>query len=131
MRGVLSELKDHCPSLTGLSDRKLRKLLLAVRRRETYPVTATRRGRPANFDWEMLEEVSQRMKATLERETGGRISVQTFVLEAAHVARITASRLGVKEREAKMIREEIVANHLRAQGSQTRFERRCARLWAN
>ncbi|MGH8710441.1 MAG: hypothetical protein ACREVA_03890 [Burkholderiales bacterium] len=39
-------------------------------------------------------------------------------LEAAQVARITADRLGVKQREAKRIRDEIISNHTRSGGSQ-------------
>lgn len=143
VRGILNELKMRFPALLGFSDRKLKRLLLAVRHFETYPATDTKRGRPANFNREIIEGTSHHLKALLERETGDRISVQTFVghylpilnwpedvvtaldrcdlsrLEAAQVARITANRLGIKEREAAKIREEIIANHIRAAGSQT------------
>lgn len=143
MRGVLSELQRLCPSLSTFPPRKLRKLLLAVRHQETYSATETRRGRPAHFDLDLMRETGRQLKAILERETRGRISLQTFVghylpildwpenvanalirgdlsrLEAAEVARLTADRLGVKEREAKRIREEIVAAHIRTHGSQT------------
>lgn len=40
-------------------------------------------------------------------------------LEAAQVARLTADRLGVKQREAAKIRGEIIAGHARSGGSQT------------
>jgi len=143
VRAVLSELKERCPSLSALSDRKLRKLLLAVRHLETYPATDTKRGRPAKFERGLLDDARRRLKAILERETGDRISLQTFVghylpildwpedvitaldrrelsrLEAAQVARITADRLGVKQREARAIRDEIISNHIRSGGSQT------------
>ena len=148
VQGVLSELKGRCPVLVGFSDRKLRKLLLAVRHRETYTATETRRGRPANFDRGLIEEVSRGLKSILERQTEDRISVQTFIghylpildwpeeiqtalirgdlnrLESAQVARITAGRLGVKEREAMKIRAEIIANHVRSSGSQTTLRER-------
>src|SRR5262249_971432 len=39
--------------------------------------------------------------------------------EAAQVARITAGRLGAREREAAKIRAELIANHVRFGGSQT------------
>jgi hypothetical protein len=40
-------------------------------------------------------------------------------LEAAQVARLTSYRLGVKCLEAAKIRDEIISNHVRADGSQT------------
>src|SRR5262249_24290871 len=119
-----------------------RKLLFAVRHKETYTATETRRGRPANFDQVLIEEVSRSLKSILQRQTEDRISVQTFVghympildwpddiqialtrgdlnrLESAQVARITAGRLGVKEREALKVRAEIIVNHVRSRGSQ-------------
>lgn len=143
VRAVLDELKMRFPALSEFNDRKLKRLLLAVRHFETYPATDTKRGRPAKFNRELIEGTSHQLKAILERETGDRISVQTFVghylpildwptdaiaaldrgdlsrLEAAQVARITADRLGVKEREAAKIREEMIAGHIRSAGSQT------------
>jgi len=143
IRGVLGELKDSCPALSGFTDRRLSKLLQAIRHQVSYPATDTKRGRPTNFDRKVIEESGRRLKAILERETAGRISIRTFVghylpilewpadvvtalecgdlsrLEAAHVARITADRLGLREREAMKIREEIISNHIRSQGSQT------------
>jgi hypothetical protein len=91
----------------------------------------------------LLAQTSRYLKAILARGTGGRISIQTFVghylpilnwpadvvaalsrselsrLEAAQVARLTDDRLGVKTREAVKIRAEIIAGHVRTQGSQT------------
>jgi hypothetical protein len=91
----------------------------------------------------MLDQVRSHLKAILFRETGDRISIQTFIghylpildwpedvvralergalnrLEAAQVARLTAYRLGVRRREALKIRDEIISNHVRAGGSQT------------
>lgn len=143
VRAILSKLQERCPAILGFNERKLRKLLLAVRHQETYSATDTKRGRPTNFERGLIEETSQQLKAILSRVAGGRISVQTFVghylpmldwpsdvvaalvrgelsrLEAAQVARITANRLGVKQRGAAKIRAEIVASHIRAQGSQT------------
>lgn len=140
---ILAELKERCPALSAFNDRKLRKCLLAVRHLETYPATETKRGRPSDFDRDLLQDASRHLKAILERETGGRISIQTFIghylpildwpedviaalkpgeltrLEAAQVARITADRLGVKPREARTIRDEIISNHIRSGGSQT------------
>jgi hypothetical protein len=143
VRSVLDEWVARCPSLARFSELRRRKLLHALRHLETYSATETRRGRPAHFDGELMKEAGRHLKAILERETGDRISLQTFVghyvpildwpedvvqalgrgeisrLEAAQTARLTAERLGVREREAARIRREIVANHSRAQGSQT------------
>lgn len=143
IRAVLDELKMLFPALSGFSSRKLKRLLLAVRHFETYPATETNRGRPANFNREMIAGTDRQLKAILERLTGDRISIQTFIghylpildwpdnvvaalvrgdlsrLEAAQVARITADRIGVKEREAVKIREEIIAGHIRSRGSLT------------
>jgi hypothetical protein len=143
VRRVLSELKECCLALATFSDRKLRRLLLAVRHLETYPATDTKRGRPSKFDRELLDQVRRRLKAILAREAGDRISIQTFIghylsildwpgdvaaeldrgtlsrLEAAQVARLTAARLGVKPREAAKIRAEIMSGHVRTEGSQT------------
>lgn len=143
VRAILSELQQHYPTLSGFSERKLHKLLFAVRHQETYPATETNRGRPTNFERELLEETSRHLKAILLRATGGRISVQTFAghympmlnwppdvvavlargelsrMEAAQVARMTAGKMGVKEREAAKIRAEIIGGHIRAQGSQS------------
>ena len=139
----MSELKKRCPSLSSLPDRKLRKLLISVRHLETYPATDTNRGRPTNFDRELLDNVRLHLKAILSRDTRDRISIQTFIghylsildwpenvvtalargdmsrLEAAQVARLTAYRLGVKPREAVKIRDEIITGHVRSKGSQT------------
>jgi hypothetical protein len=143
VRAVLSELKRRCPSLSTLPDQKLRKLLLSVRHLETYPATDTKRGRPAKFERGLLNDARRHLKAILSRETGDRISIQTFIghyvpildwppdvvtalargdmsrLEAAQVARLTAERLGVKQREAAKIRDEIITGHARSGGSQT------------
>lgn len=143
VRAVLMELKELCPSLSDLSDRKLNKLLMSVRHIETYPATETNRGRPLRYDRDLLNDVRRRLKAILEHETGDRVSIQTFIghylpilawppdvvnalirgdlsrLEAAQVARLTADRLGVKPREAAKIRDEIASNHIRSEGAQT------------
>lgn len=143
VRAVLSELKRRCPALSTFPDRKLRKLLFAVRHLETYPATDTKRGRPAKFERGLLDDARRHLKAILLRETGDRISIQTFIghyvpildwppdvvtalahgmlsrLEAAQVARLTAERLGVKQREAAKIRDEIVMSHARSGGTQT------------
>lgn len=143
VRGVLNELKERCPSLSNMPDRSLRKLLLSIRHLETYSATDTRRGRPTIFERELLDQVRSHLKAILIRETGDRISIQTFIghylpildwpedvvsalergnlsrLEAAQVARLTADRLGVKRRQAEKIRDELISNHARAKDSQT------------
>jgi hypothetical protein len=143
IRVVLSELKERCPSLSKLPDRKFRKLLLSIRHLETYSAKDTKRGRPTLFERNLLDEVRSHLKAILSREVEDRISIQTFIghyvpildwpenvvralergdlsrLEAAQVARLTAYRLGVRQHEAAKIRAEIINNHILAKGSQT------------
>ncbi len=127
----------------GLFYARKRSLYARTDNLETYSATDTKRGRPTKFERELLDDVRLHLKAILSRETGDRISIQTFVghylpildwpenvvtalargdpsrLEAAQVARLTADRLGVKQREAVKIRDEIISNHVRSEGSQT------------
>jgi len=143
IRGVLSELKECCPSLSTLPDREFHKLLQSIRHLETYSATDTKRGRPTIFERELLDDAGSHLKAILFRNSGDRISIQTFIghylpildwpedvvralergdlsrLEATQVARLTAYRLGGRQREAAKIRAEIIDNHVRVKGSQT------------
>lgn len=145
---VLMQLKDRCPSLLTFDKRKLERLLAAVRHQQTYSATETNRGRPTKFAAALLEDTAHQLKQILARETGGRVALSTFIghylpllrwpqdvlaalargelnrLEAAQVARLTAQRLGVREREAARIRAEIMDNHARLQGSQSALRER-------
>jgi hypothetical protein len=49
-------------------------------------------------------------------------------LEAAQLARLVPERLDVKPKKALAIRQEVLSNHLKMQGSQTQLRRRVAEL---
>ena len=123
-------------------------MLEAVRNIERRPVTDTRRGRPSRWLRTHLLEVARNLRAILERETGGRISLQSFIgqhlrvlrfpndiqtalaegrinlQEAVHLARLTPDRLGCSPAQARARRLEILQSHLAMQGSQNRLRSR-------
>lgn len=92
------------------------------------------------------------MRAVLERETSGRISLQSFIgqhlrvlrfpsdvqaalangeinlQEAAQLARLTGERLGCPPAEAQAQRAEVLQSHLAVQGSQNRLRKRVREL---
>jgi hypothetical protein len=124
----------------------------AVRHIERRPAGASKSGRPGHFPREKLMEVARHLKATLAKNYQDRISLGTFIafclpilnyppdvldslesgeitrLEAAQIARLTPERLDVKPKKALAIRQEVLSNHLKMQGSQTQLRRRVAEL---
>ncbi len=152
VRSVFQSLRDRCPALIPNSEKELVKLLEAVRHIERYPVSDTRRGRPARWQRETLLEVARHLKAVLEHETGGRISLQSFtglhlrvlrfpsdvqtalstgnvnLSEAAQLARLTSERLDVTSQKASAIRAEVLRAHLMMKGSQSALRARVQEL---
>jgi hypothetical protein len=148
VRSVCLQLHTLCPEIIPQSEKQLLLMLEAVRNIERRPVTDTKRGRPSRWPRAHLLEVARHLRAILERETGGRISLQSFIgqhlrvlhfptdvqsalasgeinlQEAAHLARLTAERLGCSPSEARMRRSEILRSHLAVQGSQGRLRSR-------
>ena len=124
----------------------------AVRHIERRPAGDSKSGRPGHFPREKLLEVSRHLKATLVKNYQDRISLSTFIgfclpilnyppdvldalengevtrLEAAQLARLVPDRLDVKPKKALAIRQEVLSNHLKMQGSQTQLRRRVAEL---
>jgi len=145
VRSVCSELRVLCPEIIPQSEKGLLLMLEAVRNVERRPVTDTKRGRPSRWPREHLLEVARNLRTVLERETGGRISLQSFIgqhlrvlrfpsdvqaalacgdvnlQEAAHLSRLTAERLGCTASEARFRRAETLRSHLAVQGSQNRL----------
>ena len=127
-------------------------MLEAVRNIERRPASDTKRGRPSRWPRENLLEVARHLRAILERETSGRISLQSFIgqhlrvlrfpadvqmsltegeinlQEAAQLARLTAERLGCSPAEARSRRAEVLQSHLAVQGSQNRLRNRVREL---
>jgi hypothetical protein len=130
------------------SEKKLIRFLYAVRHVERRPATDTTRGRPSLWSRENLMEAASQLSSVLERETHGRVSVNSFIgqylpilqfpsdvtdaltsgqinlQEAAQLARLTPERIGCSRKEALASREEILRDHLALQGSQTRLRAR-------
>lgn len=152
VRSVCLQLRTLCPEIIPQSEKQLLLMLEAVRNVERRPVTDTKRGRPSRWPREHLLEVARHLRAILERETEGRISLQSFIgqhlrvlhfpadvqsalaageinlQEAAHLARLTAERLGCSPAEARTRRSEILRSHLAVQGSQNRLRSRIKEL---
>lgn len=148
VRFVCIQLRERCPEIIPRADKQLYLMLEAVRNVERRPASDTKRGRPARWPREHLIEVARQLRAILERETSGRISLQSFIgqhlrvvhfpsdvqaaltagdinlQEAAQLARLTAERLGCSPSEARSRRAEIFQSHLAVQGSQTRLRTR-------
>lgn len=130
------------------SENQLSRFLFAVRHVERRPATDTKRGRPSRWPREKLTRAASLLRAVLERETGGRVSVNSFIgqylpllqfppdviealsggevnlHEAAQLARLTAARLDCTPTRAKSIRGEVLKAHLLAHGSQNSLRAR-------
>src|SRR5919107_2106899 len=145
IRALLRQLREHLPEIIPTGERQLIKLLNAVRNIERHPATDTQRGRPSRWKREKLLQVASQLRALLDRETQGRISLNSFIglylrvlifppdiqaalvaddinlFEAAQLARLTSERLGVSLPEARRRRAELLRAHLTAHGSQARL----------
>ena len=124
------------------------RFLYSVRHVERRPATDTLRGRPSRWPRERLTEAASVLRGLLERETRGRVSVNSFIgqylpllqfpsdvtsalssghinlQEAAQLARLTAERLDCSPAAARARRTELLKQHLAVQGSQTRLRAR-------
>jgi hypothetical protein len=145
---VCERLRERLPDLIPSRERDLRRFLDAVRHVERHPATDTKRGRPARWPREQLLKAAGELRSILDRETSGRVSVNSFtgqylpilhfppdvaqaltegrvnLSEAAQLARLTAERLGCTLAEARQSRREVLQAHLAVQGSQTRLRAR-------
>lgn len=152
IRRVIDDLRERGPDLIPVSEKGVMRLMNAVRHIERRPANDSKSGRPSHFPREKLIEVARRLKATLTKNYQDRISLNTFIgfylpilnyppdildalennditrLEAAQLARLTPERLDVKPKKALAIRQEVLSNHLKMQGSQTQLRRRVAEL---
>lgn len=139
VQSILGQLSASLPDIIPRSRKKLVGMLQSVRNLYARPVTDTKRGRPSRFSREELLKVDAELRTLLGRETS--ISVRSFVgqylpiiefpidvleplergeinlFEAHQLARLSAKRLEVTEREAKSHRRKLLEAHLRTQGS--------------
>jgi hypothetical protein len=148
VRSVCQRLRERMPDVIPSSEKRLIRFLYAVRHVERRPTTDTQRGRPPQWPREKLVEAASHLRGLLERETQGRVSVNSFIgqylplllfptdvtdalvsgrinlQEAAQLARLTPERLNCSARAARERRAELLLSHLAVQGSQTRLRAR-------
>jgi hypothetical protein len=117
-------------------------MLNAVRNVERRPAADTKRGRPSRWDRKDLLRVAGQLRHILDRQTRGRVSLNSFVgvylrvlnfpkdvsrplvagevtlFEAAQLARLSEKRLGVSPAEARELRGQFLKAHVLTQGSQ-------------
>lgn len=133
----------------GVIDEDFRKLLYAIQYAERHPLKESKSGRRARFDETFLFNSALKIKAVLQNETAGRISLLRFIttylpipnyshdvqkalddykinLEEAHIlARINRTSLGeAVKRKPSEIRREIIDSHLKRQGTQAELKKR-------
>jgi len=142
VRLICQSLRERLPEVIPKSEKELLRFLYAVRHIERRPATDTRRGRPSHWARENLMKAAGQLRSILERETGGRVSLSSFIAqylpvlhfpigvaealasgtinlhEATLLARLTEERLGCSPAKAKSIRSEVLRAHIIAQGSQ-------------
>jgi hypothetical protein len=152
VRALCEDLRARLPDLIPISEKGLVRFLNAVRHVERRPATDTKRGRPGRWPREELMKASSQLRSLLERETGGRVSLNSFIgqylpimefpldvadalvsgrinlQEAAQLARLTPERLNCSARAAREQRAELLRSHLAVQGSQTRLRERVKEL---
>lgn len=152
VRALCEELRMRMPDVIPNSERQLVRFLYAIRHVERRTATDTKRGRPSRWRREDLLSAAGTLRALLQRETSGRVSLNSFVgqylqvldfpsdvaealtdgrinlQEAAQLARLTPGRLGCNQAEARRTRGEILQAHLAVQGSQTRLRARIKEL---
>lgn len=148
VRGICQRLRERLPSLIPKSERDLQRFLYAVRHVERRSATDTRRGRPSRWSREDLVKAAGVLRAILECETSGRVSLSSFIAqylpvlqfpadvtdplssgdinlqEAAHLARLTAARLDCAPAQARSTRREVLQAHLKTRGSQNTLRAR-------
>jgi len=148
VRAVCQLLRERMPDTILSSEKHLVRFLYAVRHVERRPATDTKRGRPSLWPREKLVEAASILRGLLQRETSGRIDLNSFIgqylpilefpsdvvealssgqinlHEAAQLARLNSERLSCSTQTARARRTELLKQHLAVQGSQTRLRAR-------
>lgn len=136
------------PDTIPASEKQLSRFLFAVRHVERRPATDTKRGRPSRWPREKLVEAAGQLRAILERETSGRLSLNSFIgqylpilefpsdvtdalsrgeinlHEATQLSRLMPERMDCSPLAAKTSRQEVLRAHLLAHGSQNSLRER-------
>jgi hypothetical protein len=148
VRRICRLLRERMPDTIPSSEKQLTRFLFAVRHVERRPATDTKRGRPSHWPREKLMEAASQLRGILERETSGRVSVNSFIgqyipllnfpsdvvnalsrgeinlHEAAQLARLTPERLEISFAKAASMRQEVLRAHRLARGSQNSLRAR-------
>lgn len=148
VRAICQSLRERMPDTIPSSEKHLLRFLFSVRHVERRPATNTNRGRPARWPREKLVEAAGQLRGLLQRETSGRIDLNSFIAqylpilgfpsdvldaltsgqinlqEAAQLARLTPERLDCSAQAVQARRMELLKQHLAVQGSQTRLRAR-------
>jgi len=148
IRSVFESLRNLLPDVIPHSEKHLIKMLNAVRNVERRPATDTQRGRPARWKRTDLIRVANHLRFLLERETQGRVSLNSFIslyirildfpsdiidaliaddinlFEAAQLSRLASGRLNLSPAKVRELRSEIIRAHLVAQGSEASLRAR-------
>lgn len=142
VRRVCQTLRERMPNTIPSAEKNLVRFLFAIRHVERRPATDTKRGRPGRWPREKLLEAAAQLRGLLERETSGRVSLNSFIgqyipildyppdvttalsreeinlHEAAQLARLTPERLEITPAKARALRSEVLRAHQLARGSQ-------------
>jgi ribosomal protein L17 len=148
VRSIFDSLRNLLPGVIPQSEKYLIKMLNAVRNVERRPTSDTKRGRPSRWKRSDLIQVASHLRFLLDRETQGRVSLNSFIslyirilnfppdviealeadkinlFEATQLSRLTAERLNVTPSKAKELRGEIIRAHTMAQGSEANLRAR-------
>ncbi|MBA3241136.1 MAG: hypothetical protein H0T60_07900 [Acidobacteria bacterium] len=145
IRLVCNQLRERVSETIPIPEKQLMRFLYSVRHVERHSATNTMRGRPGRWPREQLLEAASQLRDILERETEGRVSLNSFIgqylpvidfpsdvvealssgqinlQEAAQLARLTPERMQCSPAIARSQRQEILRSHLAVQGSQNRL----------
>src|SRR5215207_11206117 len=79
VRAVCHRLREQMSGVIPASEKHLTRFLYAIRHVERRPATDTKRGRPSRWPREKLIEAGGQLRSILERETSGRVSLNSFI----------------------------------------------------
>jgi hypothetical protein len=145
VKAICQLLRERMTDVIPSSEKHLVHFLYAVRHIERRPATDTKRGRPSRWPREQLMEAASTLRGILQRETSGRIDLNSFIgqylpilefpsdvvealsagqvnlQEAAQLARLTPERMNGSAQAVRAQRIELLKQHLAVHGSQTRL----------
>src|SRR6059058_4077899 len=79
IRALCQRLRERLPELIPTTEKQLMRFLYAIRHVERRPATDTQRGRPGRWPREELVKAAGQLRSLLERETKGRVSLNSFI----------------------------------------------------